>query len=85
MVIDFLTGVLTDFLDIVIDILEDLFGFFDISEFTQYFNFLVESAEKANVIFPVKETLNVLTILCMFAFYSLVFWCVQKLYEMIRG
>lgn len=85
MVIDFLKGVLSDFLDIVINLLKDLFGRFDITKFTDYFSFLVNTAEKANVIFPVKEMIDVLTILCTFAFYSLVFWSVQKIYHMIRG
>ncbi|WP_313343626.1 hypothetical protein [Sedimentibacter sp.] len=81
----FLTGILTDFLDIVINLLNDLFGRFDISPFTQHFDFLVQTAEKANVIFPIKEILEVLTILMTFAFYSLVFWAIQKIYEMVRG
>ncbi|WP_313370794.1 hypothetical protein [Sedimentibacter sp.] len=85
MVMKFLTGILTDFLDIVINLLNDLFGRFDISPFTQHFDFLVQTAEKANVIFPIKEILEVLTILMTFAFYSLVFWAIQKIYEMVRG
>lgn len=85
MIIKFLTKVLEDFLNIVIDLLKTFFGRFDISKFTDYFDFLIKTAEKANVIFPIKEILDVLTILFMFAFYSLVFWAVQKLYEMIRG
>lgn len=85
MIVQFLTGILEDFLDIVIDLLTKLFGRFDITPFTKHFDYLLETAEKANVIFPIKEILDVLTILFMFAFYSLVFWAVQKIYEMIRG
>lgn len=85
MVIKFLTGILEDFLDIVIDLLTRLFVRFDITLFTEHFNFLIETAEKANVIFPIKEILDVLTILFLFSFYSLVFWAIQKLYEMVRG
>jgi len=85
MIIEFLTGILEDFLDIVISLLTKLFGRFNITPFQDYFDFLLETAEKANVIFPIEEILDVLTILFMFAFYSLVFWAVQKIYEMIRG
>jgi hypothetical protein len=85
MVIKFLTNILGEFLDVVINLLKDLFGRFDISKFTDYFNFLVATAEKANVIFPITEILDVLMILFMFAFYSLVFWAIQKIYEMVRG
>lgn len=85
MVINFLTKIVSDFLDIVIDLLKSLFSRFDITPFTQHFDFLVETAEKANVIFPIKEILDVLTILMTFAFYSLVFWAIQKIYEMVRG
>lgn len=85
MIIEFLTKLVTDFMDVVIDLLNKLFGRFDITRFTSYFDFLVKTAEKANVLFPITEILEVLTILFMFAFYSLVFWAIQKLYEMVRG
>lgn len=85
MIIEFLTKILENFLDIVINLLKTLFGRFDITKFRDYFDFLLETAEKANVIFPISEILDVLSILFIFAFYSLVFWAVQKIYEMVRG
>lgn len=85
MVMDFLTGIIEKFLGWVLTTLQSLFSKIDLSPFTEKFDYLINLVDCVNVIFPIKETLIILSILCMFAFYSLVFWCVQKLVEMIRG
>lgn len=85
MIMKFLTDVIEKFLGWVLDALTGLFSKIDLSPFTEKFDYIINLIDIVNVIFPIKETLQVLTILCTFAFYSLVFWCVQKLVSLIRG
>lgn len=85
MIMDFLTGVIEKFLGWVLSTLQGLFAKINLAPFTEKFEYLISIIEVLNVIFPIKEILTVLTILCTFAFFSLVFWCVQKLVAFIRG
>lgn len=85
MIMDFLTGVIEKFLGWVLNTLQSLFSKIDLKPFTEKFEYLINLVDVVNVLFPIKETLTVLGILCTFAFFSLVFWCVQKLVALIRG
>lgn len=85
MILDFIMGTIEKFLGWVLSLLQGLFSKIDFSPFTEKFTFLIDLVDVLNVIFPIKETLNVISILLTFSFFSLVFWCVQKLVALIRG
>ncbi len=85
MIMDFITGVIEGFLDWVLSTLRGLIAKINLNPFMEKFNYLVDLVQVLNVMFPIEEILTVFTILCTFAFFALVFWCVQKLVAFIRG
>lgn len=48
-------------------------------------NFIKPYWNIANIIFPVKETLVVLGILCAFSISMFIFWSVQRAINLLRG
>lgn len=85
MIMDFLTWVVSSFLDWVLNTLKGLFAKIDFTPFTEKWNYLIGLIDVLNVMFPIKELLQVFGILMTFAFFALVFWLVQKLVTLIRG
>ena len=85
MIMDFLMGMVNKFLDFVIDSLNKVLDMLKIDVFVDELMWLISLIKGVNVMLPIKELLWVLGFMCTFAFMSLVFWCVQKLFEMIRG
>ena len=85
MIMDFLVGMVSDFLDFVRSGLDWILGFLQLDKYTGELKWLVSLVDDANYFLPVKETLLVLSMLCTFAFSMFVFWGVQKLVVLLRG
>lgn len=85
MFMNFLTDIVDKFLGFVMDLINKIIVYIKLDVFIEKFRSLINMIKLANTIFPVAETISVLVILCTFAYFCFIFWCVQKLYEMIRG
>jgi hypothetical protein len=57
----------------------------DSTELTNGINFLKPKLEIADKIFPIKETIAVLSILVSWSLVMLVFWAAQRLINLLRG
>lgn len=57
----------------------------DSTELTNAITFLKPKFEIADKIFPLKETISVLSILVSWSLVMLIFWAAQRLINLLRG
>lgn len=85
MIMDFFIGIIEKFLGFANSLIDKMLDFLNIDIYIQKFNFLINLIKKVNFILPIKELLDVISIVCGIAFLLLSYWIIQKIYTMIRG